>query len=96
MTGEHVDAGEGDAAGEGLTGQQAGGDEERLGDRSVLDGLGVGLGAVVDEVEPDDGCTPRFAVQLTEGTVSLLTAELAELGIDIPLPVAGPAARACA
>ncbi len=46
--------------------------------------------------EPDDGCTPRFAVQLTEGTVSLLTAELAELGIDIPLPVAGPAARACA
>ena len=40
--------------GQGLAGEQAGGDEERLGDRGVLDGLGIGLGAVVDKVEPDD------------------------------------------
>ena len=31
--------------------QQAGGDEQRLGDRGVADRLRVGLGAVVDEVE---------------------------------------------
>ena len=42
---------------------------------------------------PDVGCTPRFAVHLVEGQVHLDRTELAQLGIDLPLPVAGPARR---
>ena len=40
----------------------------------------------------DVGCTPRFAVQVEDGTVSLDAGELATLGMDLPLPVAGPKA----
>ena len=39
---------------------------------------------------PDVGCTPAFAVQVVDGTVHLDTGELATLGTDLPLPVAGP------
>jgi nitrite reductase (NADH) small subunit len=42
---------------------------------------------------PDDGCTPRFAVQVVSGQVHLDRRELATLGTDLPLPVAGPARR---
>jgi nitrite reductase (NADH) small subunit len=42
---------------------------------------------------PDEGCTPRFAVQLVSGQVHLDRRELATLGTDLPLPVAGPARR---
>ena len=39
-------------------GDQAGGDQQRLGDLGVADGLGVRLGAVVGQVEPGDGREP--------------------------------------
>ena len=39
-------------------GDQAGGDQQRLGDLGVADRLGVGLGAVVGEVEAGDGGEP--------------------------------------
>ena len=39
-------------------GDQAGGDQQRLGDRGVADRLGVGLGAVVGQVEAGDGRQP--------------------------------------
>ncbi|WP_374675602.1 nitrite reductase small subunit NirD [Ideonella sp.] len=42
---------------------------------------------------PDEGCTPRFAVQVIDGVVHLDADELARLGTDLPLPVAGPARR---
>lgn len=42
---------------------------------------------------PDEGCTPRFAVQMINGQVHLDRDELATLGTDLPLPVAGPARR---
>ena len=42
---------------------------------------------------PDDGCTPRFAVLVLSGQVHLDRRELATLGTDLPLPVAGPARR---
>ena len=46
---------------------------------------------------PDEGCTPRFEVKLTEGEVFLKSAELASLATDLTRPVAGPARRtACA
>ena len=46
---------------------------------------------------PDEGCTPRFEVQLLEGQVFLKTAELAGHATDLVRPVAGPASRtACA
>jgi nitrite reductase (NADH) small subunit len=46
---------------------------------------------------PDEGCTPRFEVRLTEGQVFLKTAELAGHATDLSRPVAGPARRtACA
>jgi nitrite reductase (NADH) small subunit len=46
---------------------------------------------------PDEGCTPRFEVQLLEGQVFLKTAELAGHATDLVRPVAGPARRtACA
>ena len=42
---------------------------------------------------PDEGCPPRFAVQVLSGQVHLDRRELATLGTDLPLPVAGPARR---
>jgi nitrite reductase (NADH) small subunit len=42
---------------------------------------------------PDEGCTPRFVVQVVGGQVHLDRHELATLGADLPLPVAGPARR---
>lgn len=47
---------------------------------------------------PDEGSTPRFAVQVTDGLVQLDAQELATLAIDVQPPVAGPCQRktACA
>lgn len=47
---------------------------------------------------PDEGSTPRFAVQVTDGVVQLDAQELATLAIDVQPPVAGPCQRktACA
>lgn len=42
---------------------------------------------------PDEGCTPKFSVQIVDGVVHLNVAELATLGIDLPVPVAGPKLR---
>jgi nitrite reductase (NADH) small subunit len=42
---------------------------------------------------PDEGCTPKFSVHLVDGVVHLNTAELATLGTDLPVPVAGPQTR---
>jgi nitrite reductase (NADH) small subunit len=42
---------------------------------------------------PDEGCTPKFAVQVKDGTVYLDAAELATLAMDAVRPVAGPAKR---
>ncbi len=42
---------------------------------------------------PDQGCTPKFAVKLEDGVVFLDAQELATLGTDLPLPVAGPCSR---
>jgi len=39
---------------------------------------------------PDEGCTPRFAVHVDDGTVCLDTQELATHAIDLERPVAGP------
>ena len=46
---------------------------------------------------PDEGCTPRFAVQVVQGVVHLDAHELASLATDLTRPIAGPARRtACA
>ena len=45
---------------------------------------------------PDEGCTPKFAVQVVNGDVQLDADELATLGIDLPVPVAGPVLRSAA
>ena len=42
---------------------------------------------------PDEGCTPRFAVQVVDGQVLLNTAELAHHATDLTRPLAGPACR---
>ncbi len=42
---------------------------------------------------PDEGCTPRFAVKVEDGVVSLRTDELANHATDLTRPVAGPACR---
>jgi nitrite reductase (NADH) small subunit len=39
---------------------------------------------------PDEGCTPRFAVRVEDGQVSLNTTELAGHAIEQTRPVAGP------
>ena len=39
---------------------------------------------------PDEGCTQKFRVQVTDGIVYLDAAELATLAIDLERPVAGP------
>ena len=41
--------------------------------------------------QPDEGCTPRFAVKVIEQVVHLDANELATHAIDLPRPVAGPA-----
>jgi nitrite reductase (NADH) small subunit len=41
---------------------------------------------------PDEGCVPRFAVKLEDGSIYLDSDELASVGIDLPMPVAGPCA----
>ena len=43
--------------------------------------------------EPDEGCTPRFAVQVLDGVVYLDRAELAGRATELARPVAGPATR---
>lgn len=45
---------------------------------------------------PDEGCTPRFAVQVHEGRVFLDADEMASHATDLTRPIAGPARRAVA
>ena len=40
---------------------------------------------------PDEGCTPKFAVQVKDGAVFLDAAELKSHAIDLTRPIAGPA-----
>ena len=42
---------------------------------------------------PDEGCTPRFAVQVSDGVVHLDAHELAGHATDLTRPIAGPATR---
>ena len=42
---------------------------------------------------PDEGCTPRFAVLVTDGLVHLDAHEIASIATDLMRPVAGPAHR---
>lgn len=42
---------------------------------------------------PDEGCTPRFSVLVSDGVVHLDSAELASLGLGLERPVAGPGRR---
>jgi nitrite reductase (NADH) small subunit len=42
---------------------------------------------------PDEGCTPKFAVQIKDGEVYLDTTELLGHAIDETRPIAGPARR---
>lgn len=42
---------------------------------------------------PDEGCTPRFAVQVTDGVVHLDAHELATHATELTRPVAGPQTR---
>jgi nitrite reductase (NADH) small subunit len=39
---------------------------------------------------PDEGCTPSFSVQVSDGVVYLDATELATLATDLMRPVAGP------
>jgi nitrite reductase (NADH) small subunit len=41
---------------------------------------------------PDEGCVPKFACRVVDGTVLLDARELASHAIDLPLPQAGPRA----
>ncbi len=44
---------------------------------------------------PDEGCTPKFAVQVTDGTVLPRRGpELRSHALDLPKPLAGPALKA--
>ena len=42
---------------------------------------------------PDEGCTPKFAVQVKDGEVFLDAHELANHALDLPKPLAGPALK---
>ena len=42
---------------------------------------------------PDEGCTPKFSVQVSDGLVHLDSTELATLALDLTRPVAGPAGK---
>ena len=46
--------------------------------------------------EPDEGCTPRFAVKVEGGVVFLDAGELAGHATDLTRPIAGPARRTSA
>lgn len=41
---------------------------------------------------PDEGCTQKFSVRVTDGTVHLDASELATLALDLQVPQAGPGA----
>ena len=41
---------------------------------------------------PDEGCVPKFAVKVDGGAIYLDADELASLGTELALPVAGPCA----
>ncbi len=43
---------------------------------------------------PDEGCTPKFAVQVTDGVVHLNATELTSHALDLLKPLAGPALKA--
>lgn len=43
---------------------------------------------------PDEGCVPKFAVKVSDGTVFLNAAELKTHALDLPKPLAGPALKA--
>ena len=43
---------------------------------------------------PDEGCTPKFSVNVIDGEVHLSRSELATLALDAKAPVAGPALKA--
>ncbi len=43
---------------------------------------------------PDEGCTPRFACKVEQGTVFLDATELAAKALDLPAPLAGPRHKA--
>lgn len=53
--------------------------------------IGLGDGCAKS---PDEGCTPRFAVQVRDGTVYLDAAELKNHALEFTKPVAGPRPRA--
>ncbi|HEY1102963.1 MAG TPA: nitrite reductase small subunit NirD [Burkholderiaceae bacterium] len=53
--------------------------------------IGLGDGCAKS---PDEGCTPKFAVQVTDGTVYLDAAELRSHALDLSKPLAGPALKA--
>jgi nitrite reductase (NADH) small subunit len=42
---------------------------------------------------PDEGCTPKFAVQVKDGEVYLDQQELSTHALDLPKPLAGPALK---
>jgi nitrite reductase (NADH) small subunit len=42
---------------------------------------------------PDEGCTPKFAVQVKDGEVYLDAQELISYALDFPKPLAGPALK---
>jgi nitrite reductase (NADH) small subunit len=42
---------------------------------------------------PDEGCTPKFAVQIKDGEVYLDSSELATHAVSEERPIAGPAQR---
>ena len=42
---------------------------------------------------PDEGCTPRFQIQVQDGVVMLHSDELAQHAVDQPAPQAGPCTR---
>ena len=52
--------------------------------------IGLGDGCAKS---PDEGCTPKFAVQVKDGTVFLDAAELKDHALDLTRPIAGPARR---
>jgi nitrite reductase (NADH) small subunit len=52
--------------------------------------IGLGDGCAKS---PDEGCTPKFAVQVKDGTVFLDAAELQSHALDLTRPIAGPARR---
>lgn len=53
--------------------------------------IGLGDGCAKS---PDEGCTPKFAVQVKDGSVYLNAAELGNHALDLPKPLAGPALKA--